>query len=286
MACDLHTHSVFSDGTYTPEQLIAAAERGGLTAVALCDHNTVKGLPVFMQAAEQARLDPVPGVELSVEYGSGELHLLALFLKEADYPAAEELLGRYQARKEESNRRLVTRLQALGYPVDYRRIRAASPQGVINRAHIAAELTRLGCTASIEAAFRDLLAPEKGIYEPPRRTDVFEAIAWIRSVGAVAVLAHPLLNLTPEGLEAFLERAVPCGLDGMETVYSTYSTEEAALAAKLAARFGLLPSGGSDFHGSNKPDIQLGTGRGDLHVPDAFYRQLRALAAKRRPSSF
>ena len=282
MSCDLHTHSVFSDGTLTPAELLRAAAEKGLSAVALCDHNTVSGLPDFLRAAPAYPVCAVPGVEFSTAYGKGELHIVALFVPQAHFPAVTQLTELSKRRKLESNRKLAARLCEAGYVFDLDALRAATPNGEVNRAHIAAELTRRGYTASINEAFDTLLIPGGAFYEPPKRLDAFEVIAFIRSIGAVAVLAHPFLNLDAGGLERFLPRAVDAGLDAMEVYYATYDAPTAALAADFARRHGLLPSGGSDFHGDNKPDIALGTGHGALDVPDGVYEALRDLSAARR----
>ena len=137
----------------------------------------------------------------------------------------------------------------------------------MNRAVIAADMVKQGYCASVKEAFAKWLDPELGYYVPPQRLDVFEAIRLLKSVGAVAVLAHPFLNLTAEELRVFLPQAVAAGLDGMETEYPSFDAETTALARSMAHEFGLLPSGGSDFHGANKPDIRLGYGRGELRVP-------------------
>ena len=272
--CDLHTHSNFSDGTYTPAQLISAAENMGLAAVALCDHNTVEGLPEFLAAGKGSAVEAVAGVELSTDYEGTELHILALFLEQRHFSAVTDLMEDFRQRKERSNEALVAALRGAGMVIDYEAVKDASG-GYINRAHIAAELTRLGYTASIREAFQTLLTPDAGFYTPPARLDAFAAIRFIKSLGAVAVLAHPFLNLNEGELRVFLPKAVACGLDAMETMYPKYDTETACLAGFLAREFGLLPSGGSDFHGQNKPDICLGTGRGRLRVPAAFLEALR-----------
>lgn len=271
---DLHTHSTFSDGTVSPAGVIALAEEAGLTAVALCDHNTVGGLPGFLAAAEGRRIRAVPGIEFSTDYGETELHMLGLFIRPEHYEATQALVDTMLQRKEQSNRELVRALNGAGMALDYEHIKASTAGGLVNRAVIAGEMTRLGCTSSVKEAFSLWLSPKRGYFKPPRRLDVFEVIRFIRSVGAVAVLAHPFLNLDEAGLRAFLPRAIGEGLDGMETRYPLFSPEETALAEQIAAEFGLLQSGGSDFHGENKPDIQVGAGRGGLRVPDEFLTQL------------
>lgn len=273
--CDLHVHSHFSDGTCSPAELIALAEQANLTAVALCDHNTVDGLPDFLAAARDSAVEAVPGIEFSTDYQGVELHILGLFIRPEHYPAIQELMQEQKRRKERSNIDLVAALNQAGYAVDYDTIRKSTPNGFVNRALIAAELTKKGYTESIQAAFKQLLSPKKGYYHPPARPDAYETIRFIKQMGAVAVLAHPFLNLEEASLRVFLPQAVACGLDGMETLYPKFDSQTRILAADMAAEFGLLPGGGSDFHGENKPDIRMGIGRGDLAVPAQYLEGLR-----------
>ena len=259
--CDLHTHSVYSDGTLTPAELVVEAKKIGLSAVALTDHNTVAGLPEFVSATENSGVLAVPGVEFSTDYGNTELHILALFVRPDQYAFITNLLEQAAQRKEASNRALADALQNGGYLLDYDAIKANTPRGQVNRAHFAAELTRLGYTHTRQEAFETLLAPECGFYVPPARISSLEAIRFIKSLDAVAVLAHPFLSLDEKTLREFLPMAISAGLDAMETAYSQYSPETTALAEGIAAEYGLKCSGGSDFHGANKPQIPLGAPR-------------------------
>lgn len=272
--CDLHAHSTFSDGTDTPTALVALAEEKGLGAIALTDHNTVAGLPEFLEAAKGKSVCAIPGTEFSTDYHGTELHILGLFLKPEDFPVITERLEDYHNRKEQSNRCLVDKLNAAGYAIDYDHIKNSTPEGQVNRALIAAELTRLGYTESIQDAFKKLLSPKCGYYVPPTRPDPFETIRFIKSLGAVAVLAHPFLNLNEAELREFLTQAVSCGLDAMETLYSTYDEQTTAVAKQVADEFGILHSGGSDYHGGNKPHIQLGIGQGKLAIPQEIMTAL------------
>lgn len=276
---DLHTHSYYSDGSCSPAQLLSMAEAAGLSALALCDHNTVAGLPEFIEAGKDSPVEAVPGVELSTEYQGTELHILGLFLQPAHFEAVNALMEDFCSRKERSNRALAQALRQAGLDIDYDAVRAGA-NGFVNRAHFAAELTRKGYTASPQEAFQKYLSPKRGLYTPPQRLDAYDAIAFIKSLGAVAVLAHPFLNLDGQRLRAFLPEALERGLDGMEVLYPKYDAGTTAMAEQLAKEFGLLPSGGSDFHGQAKPDIRIGVGRGELQVPQAF---LQALRERRKP---
>ena len=273
--CDLHTHSTFSDGTLTPTQLVAEAQRCGLAVIALCDHNTAAGLPEFLAAAEGTSVEAVPGIEFSTDYEGTELHVLGLFIRPECYGMIADLLEDFRIRKDRSNTELISALNRAGYHLDYEAIKAGTPNGQVNRAHIAAALMEQGYTASVKEAFKTLLAPKHGYYKPPERLNVFEAIRFIKAMGSVAVLAHPFLNLREEELRRFLPAAKLAGLDGMETLYSTYSGETAALAAEIADEFGLKHSGGSDFHGATKPDILLGRGKGNLCIPLKILKDLK-----------
>lgn len=262
--CDLHTHSTASDGSVSPSQLPQMAVDCGLSAIVLCDHNTVAGLPEFLEGAKGLPVEAIPGIEFSTEFEDTELHILALYIRPEHYPQINAVLEDFQRRKAESNVQLVAALKNAGIVIDYDAL--LRQHSYINRAHIAQALTGAGYTESVKDAFKKYLHPEKGYYIPPKRPDAFETIQMIKSFGAVAVLAHPFLNLDEAGLRRFLPEAKARGLDAMETLYSKYDPETTALAKKIAEEYGILESGGSDFHGTAKPDIQLGTGRGELRI--------------------
>lgn len=274
--CDLHTHSTYSDGTYTPAELIEAAIAAGLSAVALCDHNTVDGIPALLAAAKGRPIEAVAGAEFSVDYEGKELHLLGLMIAPPYLAQVTELMQAESRRKEESNIALVEALRKGGYWLDYDQIKRDTPNGRVNRAHIAKVLVQKGYVGSIDEAFRPLLAPGGSYYKPPRRISVWEMLDHISAIRAVPVLAHPFLNLTEEELAAFLPIAKSRGLVGMECQYPLYNTAQTARALQMAAQFALKPSGGSDFHGAVKPDIQIGVGRGALRVPYAWFSALAA----------
>ena len=275
--CDLHTHSTCSDGTLTPTQLVELALEKNLAAVALTDHNTVAGLPEFLEAARGTELEAVPGIEFSVDYGDTELHILGLFVKPEHYGPITERVEDMLRRKEQSNIDLVKNLEQAGIFLSYEDIKAATTTGQVNRALIAAEMLRKGYVGSIQEAFSKYLKQSHGYYNPPKRPDAFETIRFIRSLGAVAVWAHPFLNLkTEEAIREFLPEACKAGLQGMEVFYPKFDENQTALALQLVKEFGLQPSGGSDFHGENKPDIQLGSGKGSLFLPITLLEGLKS----------
>lgn len=278
LLCDLHTHSTFSDGTLSPSQLVSLAVQQGLGALALTDHNTLAGLPGFRAAAQGQPLQAIAGVEISSGFAGREVHILGLFLTENMEGPLNSLFQQILERKDASNRSLVRRLQQAGYRLDYDAICAQHP-GTVNRAVMATHLLESGQITSIQAAIQGILAPGQGYYIPPERTPALEIIGLLHRIGAVPVLAHPYLSLDPDTLADFLPLARQQGLAAMETRYSTYSPATAAAAKALAEKTGLLESGGSDFHGSNKPGLSLGRGYGNLAVPMAFAKNLAAWAA-------
>ena len=273
---DLHTHSHYSDGSHAPEALVAMAEKRGLTAIALCDHNTVGGLPEFMAAGSKSPVETIPGAELTSGYKGKELHILALFLSPSHYHAVTEKMAPFRKAKEESNEQLLQSLLAAGFQLDRQRIFQGSLD-YVNRLAFAKELFRCGYAASTDEAFNKYLLPGLGFYEPAPRADAFDIIRFVRSLGALPVLAHPLYSISEETLREFLPQAKAAGLAAMETLYSKYTPTETTCARQLAAEFGLAESGGSDYHGNKDSVNQIGIGKGDLQIPDNFLEHLKNL---------
>ena len=268
--CDLHTHSVFSDGTWTPEELIREAERIGLSAIALTDHNTVFGLPRFLEAAKDSTVEAIPGVEFSTDYLGRDIHLVAHYVVPEYFSQVTEKMEDGSRQKDESNRKLIENLSRIGMKIDYESMVKSAPKVQLNRANIASVMVKNGWVRDMQDAFNRYLEPGCGLYEPPRRPSLFEMIRFTRSIGAVPVLAHPFLKLSEAELRTLLPQAKEQGLAAMETEYVSFDAETTALAKNLAGEYGLLQSGGSDFHGDNKPGIFLGVGRGNLRVPLSF----------------
>lgn len=278
MTCDLHTHSIYSDGSYTPAEIIAEAKKLGLT-VALTDHNTVSGVAEFMKAAEEQGVTSVAGTELSTAYEDKELHLLGLFIKPEHYNVIERLVKEFHVLKEISNMEMIERLCESGYQIEYTSVKKRNPEGNANRAHVAAELLEKGYVSSINEAFHTLLGDGMGFYVPPARLQLTDAIKFLREIGAIPILAHPLQDLSESELRSILPVAKEAGLLGIETRHSSYDRKTELIADKIAQEFDLVASGGSDFHGTNKPTIFLGVGKGDMSVPLAYYENLKALHA-------
>lgn len=273
LLCDLHTHSTFSDGSCSPKELLETAKAAGLVAVALTDHNTVDGLKTFLTDGKNYGIEAVAGVEISCDYNGKELHVLALFI-ENRLSEMQKFLEISKSRKEESNKLLAENLVNNGYKIDYEQIKLQTV-GSINRVHFANELIKKGYIKTVKEGFDTVLSENAGFYLPPKRLTVFEVIDFIKTINAISVLAHPLLNLTKEELIEFLPEAKQMGLKAIETRYSKYSIAEQEFCTRLAKDFGLLESGGSDFHGANKPDIKIGVGQGGLQVPYKFLEAIK-----------
>lgn len=273
--CDLHTHSVFSDGTNTPAEIIDLAIQANLSAVALSDHNTVDGLSDFLSAAEGKNIEAIAGSEISVDYNGTELHMLALFIPKPYFSHITELMKEMHVRKEESNIALTEALASVGMILDYQAIKSSTVNGQVNRAHFAKALMQKGYVSSIDEAFKTHLSLNAGLYNPPKRLTVWEALDFIKTIGAVSVLAHPFLNLSLERLTELLPVAKAHGLVGMECFYPLYDDKLTEESFALAENFGIKPSGGSDFHGSTKPYISIGVGKGDLRIPYEWAVELK-----------
>ena len=204
------------------------------------------------------------------------MHVLGLFALPEHYEAIERMVKEQHVLKEISNIALVERLNQAGYQIDYMKVKRRNPNGNANRAHMAAELLEQGYVSSIREAFTTILSDEGGFYVPPARLQLTDVIKELRRIGMLPVLAHPLQELTEQELRELLPQAIEAGLVGMETMHSSYAPETICLAREIAAQFGLLPSGGSDFHGSVKPDISLGVGTGNLCISADVYADLLA----------
>jgi len=271
--CDLHTHSNYSDGSDSPAELVAKAKNIGLSAIALCDHNNLDGNEEFMETGKALGIETVAGVEISADCMGKELHILGLFVDKESFAVLKELTDTLRTEKESSNYRLYQNLKSAGYNISYERITEAGDKASINRVHFAKELIRCGYIQSLDEGFDTLLSKKSGYYVPPKRIDALELIWLLRSLGVVSVLAHPFLKMGEEELIEFIPKAR--GLSGMETNYSAFTKAQTERALSIAEQNGLLKSGGSDYHGKNKPRISLGTGEGNLLVPFEYYEKLK-----------
>ena len=277
---DLHTHSIASDGSDEPAALMAIAASSGMSAVALTDHDTIEGLAEARAAASEVGVRLVQGCELSCEVGTATMHLLVYFLEDGPGPLQDRLSG-LQAARADRNRRIVSVLQDHGLDVTLDEIAAEAGGGSVGRPHVAGVLLRKGYVSSIQEAFDVWLAKGRPAYLDRDRLLPAEAIALAHASGAVTVLAHPTsLGYEGPALEQFVAGLAADGLDGMECEYGRYTPELRAALRAMADRLDLAVTGGSDYHGRYKPDLALGSGLGDLAVPDSLLDALEA----RRPA--
>ena len=286
---DLHCHSTASDGTLSPTQLIDLARRQTLSAIALTDHDTVAGVAEAAAAALSAGIDFLPGIEISASFPHpGTLHLLGYGIDPAS-PAlqamASELIGGRDAR----NPKIIARLQELGLKITMDEVEAAAHighgGGVVGRPHIAGVLLKKGYVKSIKEAFNVYLAPGGQAFFDKERLAPRDAIARIHASGGVAVLAHPTQLRTQNAaeLDRVVKDLVDLGLDGIETIHSDFNDADVKAFDALAAKYSLLRTGGSDYHGGNKPSITLGLAAGRRVPRDRFDALTAAIKQAQTP---
>ena len=277
MQVDLHVHSTASDGTEQPADLVASAVRARLGAIALTDHDTLEGLDAARTAADALGIRLIPGVELSCDWEGGAMHLVVLFLEPGVGPLQDRLAA-LRAARDVRNARIVDRLVGLGIEITIDEVLEEAGGGSVGRPHLAAVLVRKEVVPDIPTAFDRYLAAGRPAYVGRERLTPVEAISLARESGGVPVLAHPLtLGIDLDGeLRATFQQLAEMGLVGVEVEYSTYLREERLRLRRLAAAAGLLPSGGTDYHGAYKPDISLGVGKGDLAVAGSILDDLEA----------
>jgi len=281
MAVDLHAHSTASDGSFAPSELVDLAVERRLTALALTDHDTLEGLDEALSAAEDTGIELIPGTELSLGYERGGMHLVVLWLQPGNGPLQDKLAG-LQSGRETRNFRIVEILQEHGMDVTMDEIEAEAGGGTIGRPHIAAVMIEKGYVEDMRAAFDDWLGNDSPAYVNRPRLNPEEAIDLARQSGAVPILAHPhtLGVRRSREMAELLDRLRDAGLVGLESIYASYRRHEREGYSDLARRFGLVPSGGSDFHGTYKPGLDLGIGYGDLGIEESVLEELRGFAVQ------
>ena len=277
---DLHVHSSVSDGTLSPTELVTEAVNCNLAAFALTDHDTTDGVAEAMEAAKISTeagqaIEVIPGVEISAEYKTQDIHILGLLIDPNAEPLHTALKQAVLAR-EKRNEQMAKNLANGGLDIDIQRLRAAyEPDTVLTRAHFAKYLYETKQIASIEEAFKRYLNPDGPFYVPRKYISPKDAITLIRKAGGVPVLAHPLIYHLPEQeLDALIKQLKEQGLGGLEVFYSANTGFDEGIIRRYANRYDLLMTGGSDFHGNNKPQIALGSGRGNLKIPYSVLEHL------------
>ena len=284
---DLHTHSTVSDGSDPPERIPELAAAAGCTAVALTDHDSHAGLAAAMKSAEKVGITLIPGCEVSClaagpnadPEGKGRsMHVLVYFVQDGEGPLQDELAA-LRVDRITRNRRLAKRLVELGLQINYEDVitAAGGQEDGVGRPHFAAALVAAGAADDINDAFDRWLGDGGAAHVSKSRVLPGQIAALAKASGGVAVLAHPLtLGLFPAGLESAVRELADAGFGGIEAVYGRYTPRQRAELAAMAHRVGLVATGGSDYHGTYKPDLAVGKGTGDLDVPDITLERLAA----------
>lgn len=274
--CDFHTHSNASDGSDSPSELIIKAAAAGLETVALTDHDTVAGLKEATEEAERVGLDFIPGVELSVIHDQGNMHMLC-YLMDMEDAAFNAVLSRLQQARGERNHRMLTNLERIGKPVSMAELEAMAGDGQVGRPHFARAMVRRGYVSSVSEAFELYLKRGAPAYVPKSILTAEDAIKVIHDAGGVAVLAHPCSLKTSSiyALEEIIAGLAENGLDGVECYYSEHGKTFMEKCIEITDKYGLIRTGGSDYHGKAKPHIRLGRGKGKLRVPCSCAQSIR-----------
>lgn len=264
---DLHVHSSASDGTLSPREVVAEAKKAGLFAMALTDHDTVDGVEEALEAGRDYGVIVIPGIEVSAEINGQDIHILGLNLNRQAEAFLQQTEKNRQAR-EERNQRMTRLLQQHGFSITWEDMVTRYGDAVITRAHFARFLADTKQVSDMKEAFDRYIGAGCPCYLPKETITPEQAMDLIRMSEGKAVLAHPMqYQYTPAQLEALLERLIPQGLVGIEAVYTTHTQDQERYLRGLAKKYKLFLTGGSDFHGSNKPKISIGRGYGKLFVP-------------------
>lgn len=276
---DLHVHSNASDGTLTPAEVVSLAASLSLSAIALTDHDTVAGVAeaqaaalVMSDASNPLRI--IPGAEISAAYKGRDIHILGLFL-DTKNNALIKTLNEAVAKREERNEKMAANLRGAGIDITVDKLKAAEGEAVLTRAHFAKYMTEHGFTKSNKDAFDRFLNDSSPYYVPRDYLSPEATIDLIHEAGGLAVLAHPLLyKYNLEQLDILIALLAGFGLDGIEAIYSLNTGFDEGIIRRYANRYNLAITGGSDFHGMNKPDISLGSGKGNLQIPESLLESL------------
>ena len=272
---DLHVHSTFSDGTMTPTEIVKLANIKNLKAIALTDHDTVAGLNEANKAGEKYGIEIVSGIEFSTTYNDIDIHILGLMINYKDQYFQEQLQQFINSR-EKRNQKMIEALNKLDINISLDDVKSVSDGNVITRAHFARALFEKRYIQSTQEAFTKYIGNNGPAYVEREKVTPDKVIKLILDNSGIPILAHPLLyGLNNAELNNLIKELLSYGLKGIEGIYSLNTFSDDQYLKKLAHKYNLLISGGSDFHGDNKPNIQLGTGRGNLFIPNTLLERLK-----------
>lgn len=277
---DLHVHSNASDGTFSPSQVVELAKNAGLDAFALTDHDTTAGVPEALEKGRDLNIEVIPGTEVSSSFDGTEIHILGLFVN-SDDPVLAAMLEKMRISRDRRNEKMLENLAADGISFTKEELCGDNPDTIITRAHIAHALVAKGICSGMDQAFKKYLqyggryCPQKEHLSPE------EVVKTLISNGAFVALAHPFqYKFGDKKTEELIAHMADLGMKGLEVYHSSNNKLESMKLQEMAVRHHLLPTGGSDFHGGNKPDISIGTGRGGLRVSSLLLEDIKRERAK------
>ncbi len=275
-SCDLHTHSIASDGSDYPSDLVHKACMAGLAAISLTDHDTVSGIAEASEAADRKGIEFLAGIEFSVKASKGNIHILG-YLIDTSSQQLKAVLDKVQAARAARTPKLIARLREIGLPVEEEELYRVSKGGQVGRPHFARVMVEKGYVRDVSQAFSRYLARGGPAYVPKSILEPRHAIEAIHAAGGLAVLAHPfsLMCRSRRQLEEVVRDLCACGLDGMECYYSEHTPAFIMQCLHMCEQFGIVATGGSDYHGRAKPYLKIGKGKGDLFVPYSCVEHLR-----------
>ena len=275
---DLHVHSNVSDGTCTPEELVDLAIKKNLAAFALTDHDTIDGLSPALAYAMTKNIEVIPGIELSCDHNGKDIHIVGLFIQHHN-PQFRDKLKEFCDSRDIRNRKMAQVLTDASFPVNYEELAADNPGATITRAHFAKYMLAHGYIRTLKEAFEKYIGDDCPYYVPREKVTPADGVRLILNAGGVPILAHPLLyHMNEEELTELIVPLKAIGLVGIEALYPGHTEMEESMLRRLARKHHLLISGGSDFHGSNKPGLEMGSGYGGLKVPYDLLPALRSYA--------
>lgn len=275
---DLHLHTTASDGVLRPSEIVRYAKAKELQAIAITDHDTIEGLKEGLSEGERIGFEVIPGIEISAEHSPGSMHILGYFF-DIHYPLLNERLGYLQKARAERNPKIVEKLNRLGINITFEEVVKASGGGQIGRPHVANVLIEKAYVKSFQEAFDRFLKKGAPAYVDKFRFTSKEALHFINESKGVGVLAHPnTLGMNGySDLEKLILKLVGEGLKGIEVYYPEHTTAEVAQYKTLAERYGLLKTGGTDYHGMEKNGLDIGVGRGEMKLPYSIVENLKAV---------
>lgn len=276
MPCiDLHTHTTFSDGTFTPTELINYAAKKDIKVIAITDHDNFDGVSEAVSQGKINNIKVINGIEMSTDFEKKEIHIVGLFI-DINNKNFNSKLKFLKEKRKKRNELAIEKLQKLNIDINYSELESLSSNKIITRAHFAKLLIKKGYIKTVKECFDIYMGENCPAYVKREVIPPKETIALINDAGGTAILAHPLLyKLTDDKLNEMIAYLKSIGLKGIECLYSTHTKEETEYLISIAKKHNLKISGGSDFHGSNKPNIDLGTGYGNLYIPYEIFENLK-----------